>query len=398
MVMSLATNLASLSMYHSLSRNGAAMETSQRRLSSGYRITRASDDAAGLGISEGLRSQIGGMTQAVRNAQDGISVLEIADGALGETTAALQRMRSLAVEAANDGALNADSTAALQKEMAALSKQVDSIAATTMFNGTTLLDGSYSGTFQVGANVGEILVVTIGGHGFSMDTKGLGLSSLDVTATYSLPSTVTPAVSAAEGGPSAGQLSLAGDFVTPGVYENSFRNLQGTVAYDGKTFDLGSVDYSGAVTATDYITKLNVAAKAALGTSGYPFMGTSMQLAFGGDSPGAGSTHDDAVRLTPTYTGKSGASAAITMLDKAIAMVGSTRADLGATENRFQATVDRLVGALGDTTASESRIRDTDMASTVRDLSRGDILMQAGSSLLAQANQSPQTLLKLLAA
>lgn len=397
MVMSLATNVASLSTYHSLSRTSSALETAQRRLSTGYRISRAADDAAGLGISEGLRSQIGGMRQAVRNAQDGISVLQIADGALAETTAALQRMRDLAVEAANDGALDAQSKAALQKEMVALGKQVDSIATTTSFNGTKLLDGTYSGTFQVGADVGDVLVVNIGGHGFSMGTQGLGLSSLDVTASYTVPTTVTPAVSAAEGGPSNGHLYISGDFVDPG-FEQNFRDLQGTISYDGKTFDLGSVDYTGAVTVSDHLQKLNVAAQAALGTSGYPFTATSAQLAFAGDTPGATSTHDDAVRLTPGYTGRSGADRAITMLDAAIAGVGSTRAELGATENRFQATVDRLAGAIGDTTASESRIRDTDVASTVRDLSRNGILMQAGSAMLAQAGRSSETLLKLLAA
>src|SRR5689334_11988813 len=125
MVMSAVNNLASLATVHALNRTSGALETSQRRLATGYRITRASDDAAGLGISEGLRSQIGGMTQAVRNAQDGIGVLQLADGALGDMTSVLQRMRDLAVQAGNSGALNDSAMDAIQTEFSQLGAQVD---------------------------------------------------------------------------------------------------------------------------------------------------------------------------------------------------------------------------------------------------------------------------------
>jgi flagellin len=400
MAMSAVTNIASMSAYRSLQRTSVSMEKSQRHLATGLRISVAADDAAGLGISEGLRAQIGGMRQAVRNAQDGISLLRVADGALGQTTSILQRMRDLAVQAANDGVLTPSATDTIQLEVSQLKEELDHVAGSTSFDGIPLLDGSYDRDFQVGANVGETIRVRIGGPGRAMDLAGLGLTGIDVRGmAFSVPSTVTPAVSAAQGTPSSGSLRLAGDWVTPGVYQTSFSTLQGTITYNGKSFDLGSVDYTGAVTATDYITDLNNAAMSALGITGFtPITGSATQLTFTGAVPGPGSTAQDAVALTPTYAGKSGASGAITAIDTAVQLVSSTRANLGAIENRFDHTVARLMEAVEDTSASESRIRDTDMAAEVSAMSRDQVLMQAGTAMLAQANQSPQAILKLLAA
>ena len=400
MAMSAVTNVASLTAVHSLQRTGVGLEKSQRRLATGLRISVASDDAAGLGISEGLRARIGGMKQAVRNAQDGISLLRVADGALGQTTSVLQRMRDLSVQAANDGALTPQATDTLQQEIAQLKQELQHIAQETSFNGIPLLDGTYDRDFLVGANAGETIRVRIGGPGQAVDLAGLGLSGVDVRGTaFSLPSTVTPAVSAAPGPPSAGDVRLAGDWVTPGVYQTGFTTLQGTISYNGKTFDLGSVDYTGAVTATDYLNKLNAAGMTALGISGWtPFTGSATDLTFTGAVPGPSSTTADAVALTPTYAGKTGAAAAITAIDRAIQLVSSQRATLGAVESRFDHSVQRLMGAIEDSSASESRIRDTDMAAEVSESSRGQVLMEAGMAMLAQANQSPQAILKLLAA
>jgi flagellin len=191
-------------------------------------------------------------------------------------------------------------------------------------------------------------------------------------------------------------MNIAGDFVTAGVYQASFAGLAGTVSYNGHSFDLGSVDYSGAVTATDYLAKLDAAARPALGTGVIPFSGSATALMFGGDTPGAASTAADAVDLTPSYTGQSGASAAISLIDKALDGVSSVRSYLGAVQNRLEHTIDRLDVAIENTTASESRIRDTDMAMEMSTYSRGQILVQAGTSMLAQATQAPQALLKLL--
>jgi flagellin-like hook-associated protein FlgL len=395
MGLSVNTNVAALAATHTLAKTSAAMDTSLERLSSGYRINRAADDAAGLGISEGLRSQIGGMKQAIRNAQDGKSVVDTADGALGESTAILQRMRDLAVQAANSGVLDKAAIGAVQKEMSQLKAELDHIAATTTFNGTKLLDGSYLGTFQVGADVGDLLTIGIGHTQAGMDTRGLGVSTVDVTTSVNIPTTVVPAVSAQPGPAAAATMTLAGDYVGAG-FENTFKALDGTITYNGKSFDLGSVDYTGAVTPTDYLTALGNAAAAALGTSPSAFVGTATGLNFTGDVPPSGSTDADAAALTPEYTAKSGASAAIPLIDKAVARISMARADMGAFEKRLDHTIDRLSVSITNTTASDSRIRDTDMAEEMANFSRQQVLTQAGSAMLSQANQTTQSILKLL--
>ncbi|MGZ4622663.1 MAG: flagellin N-terminal helical domain-containing protein [Blastococcus sp.] len=404
MGLSLATNVTAFAANRSLAKTNIAMERSLGRLATGYRITRASDDASGLAISEGLRSQIGGMTQAVRNAQDGIGVVQTAEGALGETTSVLQRMRDLAVQAANDGALDAFDKDVIQKQMGQLQKQLNSIAGATNWDGNRLLDGTFNRSFQVGAAVGDTIEVGIGSAGHALDAAGLGVDSIDVTRRSggaTAAATVTPAVSAAQGTPTAGEISFAGDFTTPGTFETTYRNLAGTITYDGKTFDLGSVDYSGASTAADYLNTLFTAARAAFATAGVPGgitvgTGTASALTLTGDVPGAGSTTADAAALTPSYSGPAGVDTAIPAIDQAIALVSQTRAELGATENRFEDTIARLNVSLVNTTAAESRIRDTDMAQEMTGYSRSQVLTQSGTAMLAQATHAPEAILKLL--
>jgi flagellin len=302
------------------------------------------------------------------------------------------------VQAANGAVLDRDSRTNVQTELNQLGEQLDTVAQRTSFDDVPLLDGRYSRLFQVGANTGETIPVTIGGGGRGMDRKGLDLRGLDVRDTVQLPASMTAAVSSAQGAPSAGRISFAGDYINSPTAEANYRSLDGTITYDGKEFDLGSVDYTGAVTPSDYLLKLNQAAYTDLGLTGYPFGATSGQLVFNGDPPAAGSTLDDADRLSPMYYGHSGAAAAITMIDKAIARISSTRADLGAVQNRFEHTINRLQGAIENTTASQSRIQDTDMAAEVADMSRLQVLTQAGTAMLSNANSSTQSILRLLAA
>ena len=154
-------NIAAMNAYRNLSVSDNQMSKSLEKLSSGFRINRAADDAAGLSISEGLRSQIGGLKVAVRNAQDGINVVQTADGALNETTAILQRMRDLAVQASNTGSQDTNAQTAAQTELTQLNSELDRICNNTTFGGKKLLDGTYTGAFQVGANAGETITVTL---------------------------------------------------------------------------------------------------------------------------------------------------------------------------------------------------------------------------------------------
>ncbi|GGM60894.1 flagellin [Dactylosporangium sucinum] len=278
-------NIAAQNAYRNLSVTDSQMSKSLEKLSSGYRINRAADDAAGLSISEGLRSQIGGLKVAVRNAQDGISVVQTAEGALTETHSILQRMRDLSVQASSTGSQDSDARAAAQTEFTQLTSELNRIATTTQFGGQKLLDvsgGAYTGTFQVGANTASAdqIAVKLDSSAFGspasvsgFDASGLGLASLDLT------------------------------------------------------------------------------------TSG---------------------------------------TAAIDAIDSAIKGVSTARATLGAYQNRFEHTINNLNVAIENLSASESRIRDTDMAQEMVSFTRSQILTQAGTSMLAQANQAPQNVLSLL--
>lgn len=279
MGMRINNNIAAMNSYRNLSVTEGQMSKSLEKLSSGFRINRAADDAAGLAISEGLRSQIGGLKMANRNAQDGISVVQTAEGALTETHAILQRMRDLSVQASNDGGLNVDAKTNVQKEISELKLELTRISDTTQYNGTKLLDGAYSGKFQVGANVGENISVAVA---TDMDAAGLGVATVDVTTA---------------------------------------------------------------------------------GTAG---------------------------------ANDSGAELAITAIDTAIKTVSTVRAELGAKQNRFDHTINNLNVAVENLTASESRIRDTDMAAEMVQFTRNQILTQAGTAMLAQANQTTQGVLSLL--
>ncbi|MGY1813793.1 flagellin N-terminal helical domain-containing protein [Blastococcus sp. SYSU D00820] len=400
--MSVVTNVAALGVSRALGTANAATARSIERLSSGYRVNRAADDAAGLALSEGLRSQARGTAQAMRNTRDAISLVQVADGALEETTGILQRMRDLTVQAANGGAVSATAAEAIQTEVAQLRQELTRIATTTRFDDRSLLDGSYRGTFQVGADVGDTVTVVIGRTGAGLDAAGLGLAGIDVTGGTSgsgPTTTVTPAVSDAEGVPTSGRLKIDGDFVTEPGHAAAYRSLTGRICYDGRTFDLGSVDYTGAVTSQDFLGRINAAAIPALGTVYIPLSATPGALYFFGDPPGVGSTAADAVRLTPAYTPAAtttGAADAMTLVDAALGRVSSLRGYLGAVQNRLEHTIGRLGTTLENTTAAESRIRDADMALETVALSRAQVLVSAGTAMLAQANQAPRGVLALL--
>lgn len=386
-------NIDAFNSYRNLSVTQGQMSKSLEKLSSGFRINRAADDAAGLAISEGLRSQVGGLKVAVRNAQDGVSVVQTAEGALTETHSILQRMRDLSVQASNDGGLNSDAKGNIQSEMSQLKDELTRIADTTQFSGKKLLDGNYEGKFQVGANQGETISVKVG---TAMGAAGLGVNGVDVTKDATGGPVVTTVNATATGTPAAGTVAFAALDA-----DTSFgaAGLSGSISVGNKTLDLASIDFSSADATgagTADLAKLNAALTTAFGTGATAAFDATDGLVITGATPGATDSAAEVAAASPQFKAASGAEDAITKIDAAIKTVSTTRADLGAVQNRFDHTINNLNVAVENLSASESRIRDTDMAQEMMSFTRSQILSQAGTAMLAQANQAPQGVLSLL--
>jgi flagellin-like hook-associated protein FlgL len=412
-VLSINTNLSAMTIARYLALNTAAANQATERLSTGYRINSAADDAAGLSISVGLQDQIGGMTQAAQNAQVGIDVLQTAEGGLTESTDILQQMRTLATEAANTGSQTPATLADIQAQMAAFKNQLDGIATGTAYDGTQLLDGSYAGRiFQIGADAGDTTAIDIG----SASAQTLGIAGVDVTAAgaayqasgTSGAGTVTTAA-ATTSGPAVLSVTAQGTDTFSGgaATVSAFQNLTGTISFGGHSFDLSSVDYSGDTTAAQALTTLNTAAKNSLGLTTDPFAsGSATSLTFSVQDAVAGYTATGGAALsssaadlsaaTPVYANGTGAGAAITAIDAAIAQVSDEQSMLGGTQNALQYQVDNLNQSITNTTASESTLRDTDIALETTKLAQAQVLQQADAALLAQANSWPQTLFKFI--
>ena len=294
------SNIAAVNAYRNLASTDKAMKNSLEKLSSGLRINRAADDAAGLSISQGLQSQIGGLQVAARNAQDGINVVQTADGALNETEAILQRMRDLSVQSSNSGSQDASAQSAAQTEFTQLNSELDRIVSTTKFGSQNILDGTYQGAFQVDSGTGAGSQITV----------------------------------------DLGAAALGGMAPTP--------------------------TGAGGVTATGLDS-------AGLGTGALSLTGTT-------SANGHSNSAQDAVD----------------QLDDAIKFVSTVRANLGAYQNRFDHTINNINVAVENLSASKSAITDTDMAQEMTNFTKSQILQQAGTAMLAQANQAPQGVLKLL--
>lgn len=392
MGLSINTNVAALNAARNLTTTQGALSKSLEKLSSGFRINRAADDAAGLAISEGMRSQIGGIKMGVRNAQDGISVVQTAEGALNETHSILQRMRDLSVQAANSGSLNDDAKANIQTEVDQLRSELGRIADTTQFNGKKLLDGKYTGTFQVGANVGETIDVAVTKN---MSAVGLGVDTLNVATD-------------ASAGYVAG-LKVGDDVFATGAAHTStatyalFTDVQaeGTVTVNGKDIDLaGAVDLAAINTA---LTAAGAGATASW-TAGTELVFTSttsaatsdLTVTLAGATAAGTTTAATQAEVAANDLLASGADKSIKAIDKAISDVSTSRSGLGAVQNRFEHTINNLNVAVENLTASESRIRDTDMAAEMVNFTKSQILSQAGTAMLAQAKSIPQSVLQLL--
>ena len=391
---SIVTNVAAINAQRNLHISGMKLGKVLEKLSSGYRINRAADDAAGLGISENMRAQIRGNTQGVRNAQDGISMLQTAEGAMDEIHGMLQRMRELAVQGAND-TLDVNARTSVGTELVQLRSEIDRISGGTTFNGKSLLTGSLSGTLGAGtAIVGTSLATTTVATVDSINVA----SAQAQTYTFSTSAAGTVTLTGANG--QAQKVNVAA-IAANGTQTLNFNQLG---------ISLSMISTAGKAIA-DIVTDLGTAGKTIIvGGSGAAVM-----------QVGANSTANDTLNISfsdvraSTATGlnlntggavtwtaagavatNTASQALITQLDGAITTMNTSRANLGASANRLEHTVASLGVAVENLTASESRVRDADIASLSSQMASNQILQQAGVSVLSQANQSSQSVLKLL--
>ena len=516
------TNIASLNAQLNLSTSQSALQTSLQRLSSGLRINSAKDDAAGLAIATRMGSQINGLTQAARNANDGISLAQTAEGALSTITDNLQRMRDLSVEAAN-GTNSATDRAALQAEIAQLQANINQIATQTTFNGTTLLDGTLNGAqFQVGANANQTITTAIGsaqgsaigsnsiGQGITPATSGYGqtgvaamtqttavvasavipanrfaaqtlsitgsgaaanatvalaigssahaiaagINSVTSTTGVSATATTTATLSAFTAGGGTVNLTLQGtpsgtgaaapvsvsatlanatDVAGLATAINAQTSTTGITAVadtiNGKItltnsagYDIGITNLassSSAVTVTGTSTAGIAPTGVVMAAAALNSVSTGGQLTIDSNNAFTVSTTDTTASfLKPTVANTAvsstlnsvssidvttlsgslpvGANSAIVIIDGALSAINSSRANLGAMQNRFQSVITNLNTTAQNLTQSRSRIQDTDFAAETANLTRGQILQQAGTAMLAQANALPNGVMTLL--
>jgi len=480
------TNIASLNAQRNLNSSQGALQTSLERLSSGLRINSAKDDAAGLAISERFTAQIRGLNQAVRNANDGISLAQTGEGALAETVNSLQRVRELAIQSAND-TNSASDRASLQGEVNQLVSEIQRIASTTQFNGQNILDGSFtSARFQVGANAGQTINVSIGsaeatnigantaasqaaigdltatavadGNGAiaqdltisgSLGTDTVSVAADDsaatiaaavnnataqtgVTATARTTADITAFQTASEGevtfnlqGSNSSPVAITATVESASDLTSLAEAINNNSASTGITAELSSdrsaislVSEAGDDIVVSDVTGGGAPADGVFSLAGVALDGDALDsLDVGGQVSFASSQgFTVSTSLTGNTTVLSAdsvssslasvanvsvatqetASNAIATIDGALEFVNGLRADLGAIQSRFESTIANLSTTSENLSAARSRIQDADFAAETAALTRAQILQQAGTSVLAQANQTPQNVLSLL--
>jgi flagellin len=382
MSMVIGTNISSITAQRSLAGTRAAMETSMERLASGNRINSAMDDSAGLAIAGRMTAQIEGNNMAIRNANDGISMMQMAEGALAETSDILNRMRELSVQAASSTASGND-RAALDTEFDALKAEITRISDKTLFNGIAVLNSTSAQTFQVGANALDTLAVTLK----DMDAVAIGNTSQTINETGDLTAltaaattqvtTFTTVIAAANTGGAIAEVNgntYQQDFVDVGAdaalkAKATWDALGVKVAAGESTISAGTADNAGVV-----FTLTVTAGSAAVTT----------RIATGG-----GVSSDD-------ITTQAGAVTAIGSIDDALLEVAVYRSDLGAVGNRLGHSVDNLMNRVEHHSSARSQIMDADFATESANLAKAQVLQQAGTAMLAQANASGQGVLSLL--
>jgi|GWRWMinimDraft_11_1066019.scaffolds.fasta_scaffold03093_1 flagellin len=381
MALSINTNVASLNAQRNVAKSQEGLATSLQRLSTGLRINSAKDDSAGLAISERFSSQIRGLNQAARNANDGISLVQTAEGALTEVGSNLQRIRELAVQASNGTNTQADRDA-LNSEVTQLKSEIQRVSEQTNFNGTKLLDGSFSGVaFQVGANAGETITIAsiantqVASLGGTINRFSASVSASAITSF----ATAIPAGGLTINGTDVGAIAAAGNSQErAGQITEAINRVSSTTGV-GASYDATS----GQVTLTS----------SAAVTVG----GASGTVAIAGFAAGSVGTSTPAVGVNSVNVSSfTGAQDAIAMMDAALKSVNTSRGNLGAIQNRFSSTIANLQTTSENLSASRGRIVDADFAAETANLSKGQILQQAGTAMLSQANSLPQGVLGLL--
>ncbi len=459
MAATINTNIASINAQRNLTLSGQSLNTTMQRLSSGLRVNSAKDDAAGLAIAERMNTQVKGLTVASRNANDGISLAQTAEGALGKVGDMLQRMRELAVQAGN-ATNSASDRKALQAEVSQLSAEIDRVAKQTNFNGTKILDGSFAGAvFQVGANSGDNITL-----GALSDTRAAKLSAInyasttvdpiDTNETTGIPdydkavpvaaalpadqaaadaaiggaqATLTAAlaaspqvpadVAAARNGVAQAQAArygldgmaiAVGDIAIdlgslPPASNGAERIGQVVEAVNAKTADTGVTAYltkndDGTYKMELMSSKLAYDGVAAAEVKMYGFNVASTGILGNGTDPVFAEPVDaDKIGIESIdVTTQAGAWIALKKIDSAVDQVNSARATLGAVQARFENTVNNIDIQVENLSAARGRIIDADFAKETANLSRTQILQQAGTAMVAQANQIPQNVLQLL--
>lgn len=379
MALRINQNISSLTAGRNLRLTDDLRTKSLEKLSSGLRINKASDDAAGLGISEKLRAQIAGLSQAQRNAQDGISLIQTAEGALSESSSLLVRMRELAVQAASESITDADRTN-ISNEINQLIEEIDRIAETTEFNTRKLLDGTMAGTKAAVASSAEIKSGATILDGVSVDEES---AVTDVTYQIKLVangSSIDAAIFSSTTGTQIGTI----ESVDLAAQSTVIDGVQISIA-QATSSDIGKVAYIKAFAEVAAVSDDN-SLEFHIGAN----IGQTTRI--GVDAMGASELGVENVSIISVIKAQD----AIGQIDRAIAGIADERSALGAVQNRLEHTINNLNVASENLSASESRIRDVDMASEMTQYTRHQIMMQAGVAMLAQANMSPQIILQLL--
>jgi len=389
------TNILSLQTQSNLNTSQSSLNTAIQRLSSGLRINSAKDDAAGQAIANRFTANIKGLTQASRNANDGISIAQTTEGALSEVNNNLQRIRELSVEAAN-GTNSGSDLKSIQDEIKQRLSEIDRVSAQTQFNGVKVLAKDQNMSIQVGANDSETISIalkeitskTLGVAGFSVAGPQGATASIGSAAAQTALGSATPVTGASATGIAAADIQRALGLNTSAavnsqsVVTDSKGNwfvqvsMTGLTAADDAALSAKGLAGNGTATSTTmYIAVKPSDASVSGSTAGFTIKGASLQA----------SDFQQAATVDPLKT-----------LDSALASVDSLRSSLGAVQNRFESTINNLSTTVNNLSASRSRIEDADYATEVSNMTRAQILQQAGTSVLSQANQTTQNVLSLL--